>query len=115
MKEFGFVAYVLYGALSVGVTTFVIWLLPPSVLSLWEQVSPGILFFVSQIPMGWTLTIQNYFYSIVGEINEYCRVREAEITGRHRKFKEIEDFFSTAVQELREVNEGRRTPVTING
>jgi hypothetical protein len=58
------------------------------------------------IPAGWIDVFQNYFYSIVGELNEHLRETEQ---ARHRKID-----FSHWVREVREINEGRRMPVRFN-
>lgn len=59
------------------------------------------------IPAGWTVTAQDYIYSIVAEIVEH--LSEVEHS-RHRKID-----FTQWVLEAREINEGRRMPVSISG
>ena len=96
METFYHIVGGIYIVLGVSVVSFCLYILPKLVLEMLEH-----------IPAGWLDTIQDYFYSIIAEIVDHFRDIEKI---RHRKID-----FSGWVQEVREINEGRRMPVSIRG
>lgn len=104
------VAMMIFAILSVLVTAFCIWVLPALAMEVFDRVLP----LFDNIPMTWTVTIPAYFYNVAANIHDYLVDKDEEI-GRHRKIDNDPDFFTNIVMEVREINEGRRMPVSING
>lgn len=103
-----YVAFVLYAILSIGVAAFVVWIFPPLVLSTYEFVSVSV------------TTIMQAYNDFVPVVNNHIiNIRErfqflAPSKGRHEELR-FEELFLMALQEVREINEGRRTSVMISG
>lgn len=110
METFRNCMFLVYGIIGVGVTAFCVWVLPAFVMEAADRIAP----LFERIPMNWSVRIQDWFYSTAANIHEYLVDKEEEI-GRHRKIDKDINFFSDIVMEVREVNEGRRMPVSING
>ena len=117
MDNFMYVAFMVYTIIGVCVVAFAVCLLPSIILSTWDYLSDRFRSFdilwdesrLKQLADGFVNEKLHPFILDVREHYEFLRQEK----GRHTK--DIEEFFSTAVQEFREVNEGRRMPVSING
>lgn len=116
MIEFAYMAYILYAILGVCVVSFAIMLLPPIFFSVREAISEWFdaLFNEGQLNQIVETFLNERLHPFILDIREHHEFLKQE-KGRHAFDKEFEEFFETAVKELREVNEGRRSPVSING
>ena len=123
MKEFMYVAFMVYAILGVCVVAFVVMLLPSLILAAWEYLASkfvGFSFeklwdesllkqiidnFLDEKLHPWLLDVREHY--------EFLRQQK----GRHSaEFEqELIEFMESAVQEYREVNEGRRMPASIRG
>lgn len=103
-----YVAFVLYAILSVGVIAFVVWIFPPLFFSTYEAVSVSI-DSITQEYNNFVYNVNDYIIDIRGRFQFLAQGK-----GRHEEIR-FEELFLMALQEIREINEGRRMPVTIRG
>lgn len=91
-NDFFYVAWMLYTIVAVGVTAFLVTILPSLLVSAYDAI------------WKWTDVL-------LIELREHFQFLREEKSGRHR----VDDFFGSALFEMREVSAGRRMPVSING
>jgi len=106
MEALGHVALMIYALLGVGVVAFCVWIGPAVALEASDYI-------LARVPAGWTVILENMFYSFMRELNEHLHFVDQE-QSRHRR-QDREQLFTEMVSELRLVKEGRRTPVSIRG
>lgn len=93
-EEMQYVVWMLYTIVGVGLIAFIVWVLPSLVMSTYDA-------------------LYSALDRLILEIKEHFDFLERE-KGRHRKMN-FEQWFHEAVIEFREVNEGKRMPVSISG
>lgn len=110
METFGTSALLIYAIISICVIGFSLSIVPALFMELVDRVGP----LFHNMPMGWTVKIEYWFYDFAANIYEFI-VDKDEERARHRRNEDDPDFFTRLVIEQREINEGRRTPMNING
>lgn len=105
METFAYVVFMIYAILGVGVTAFIVWILPSLVMVTWDAISPFVM-------AEWNSLVSKVDVFLI-DLKEHYEFLERE-KGRHRKM-DVDNFFGCAVLEMREIREGRRLPVSISG